>query len=44
MVNLGAAIDAAVYTMPMSSLAAGDGLLIVPSGTHVTAYTLSTQP
>jgi outer membrane protein assembly factor BamB len=43
-VNLGTAIDAAIYTMPMSSLAAGDGLLIVPSGTHVTAYTLSTQP
>jgi len=43
-VNLGAPIDAAVYDMPMSALAAGDGLLIVPSGTHVTAYILSTHP
>ncbi|MBS0388765.1 MAG: PQQ-binding-like beta-propeller repeat protein [Proteobacteria bacterium] len=30
--------------MPLSGLAAGDGLLVVPTGTTVTAYTLSTQP
>ena len=43
-VSLGSAIDATVYQMPMSSLAAGDGLLVVPAGTHVTAYTLSIHP
>ena len=41
MVTLGASID----TNPMfSGLAAGDGLLVVPSGTTVTSYTLSTNP
>ena len=40
-VTLAAPID----TNPaFSGLAAGDGLLIVPSGTNVTAYTLSTNP
>ena len=29
---------------PMSSLSAGDGLLVVPAGTKVIAYTLSTNP
>ena len=44
--NLGAAIPPTneygnvIYT----GLAAGDGLLVVPSGTKVTAYTLSTSP
>ena len=42
--NLGAAIpytlDYGVYT----GLAAGDGLLVVPNGHKVTAYTLSTSP
>ncbi|MGH8307252.1 MAG: PQQ-binding-like beta-propeller repeat protein, partial [Gammaproteobacteria bacterium] len=41
-VNLGSPIDASVLELPFSGLAAGDGLLIVPSGTTVTAYTLST--
>jgi outer membrane protein assembly factor BamB len=43
-VSLGSAIDATVYQMPMSSLAAGDGLLVAPAGTRVTAYTLSIHP
>ena len=30
--------------LPLSGLAAGDGLLVVPNGTKVTAYTLSTNP
>ncbi len=30
--------------IPLSGLAAGDGLLVVPTGTTVTAYTLSAQP
>ena len=30
--------------IPISGLAAGDGLLVVPSGNTVTAYTLSTSP
>jgi outer membrane protein assembly factor BamB len=30
--------------MPLTGLSAGDGLLIVPAGTKVTAYTLSTNP
>jgi outer membrane protein assembly factor BamB len=37
----GASWDAQV---PLSGLAAGDGLLVVPNGTRVTAYTLSTNP
>lgn len=40
-VTLAAPIDA---NPAFSGLAAGDGLLIVPSGTNVTAYTLSTNP
>lgn len=43
-VSLGAAIGGNINTLPFSSLAAGDGLLVVPSGTTVTAYTLSTNP
>jgi outer membrane protein assembly factor BamB len=44
--NLGAAVPSSsdygvvIYT----GLSAGDGLLVVPSGTKVTAYTLSTSP
>jgi outer membrane protein assembly factor BamB len=44
-VNLGDGIDwDFYYSMPFTGLAAGDGLLVVPSGTTVTAYTLSTDP
>lgn len=43
-VNLGAAIGGTINSLPFSSLAAGDGLLIVPAGTTITAYTLSTNP
>lgn len=43
-VNLGATIAASDAYIPFSGLAAGDGLLIVPAGTTVTAYTLSTNP
>lgn len=43
-VNLGAAIDTSVQSPPLTGLAAGDGLLIVPAGTKVFAYTLSTNP
>lgn len=43
-VNLGAPIGASVLTMPLTGLAAGDGLLVVPAGNTVTAYTLSTNP
>ncbi len=40
-VNLGAPIDYSVTELPFTGLAAGDGLLVVPAGTKVTAYTLS---
>ncbi len=40
-VNLGAAIGASIHALQFSGLAAGDGLLVVPSGTKVTAYALS---
>lgn len=44
-VNLGTAIDTnEIFGYPLSGLSAGDGLLIVPAGTKVTAYTLSTNP
>lgn len=44
-VNLGTAIDTnQIFSSPFSGLAAGDGLLVVPAGTTVTAYTLSTNP
>lgn len=43
-VNLGAAIGSNVYSVPFTGLAAGDGLLVVPAGTTLTAYTLSTNP
>lgn len=43
-VNLGAEIGASYNFIPYSGLAAGDGLLVVPSGTTVTAYVLSTNP
>lgn len=43
-VKLSTAIGASVNQLPFSGLAAGDGLLVVPSGTTVTAYTLSTNP
>ncbi len=44
--NVGAAIPSSgpVATMPLSGLAAGDGLLIVPAGNTVTAYQLSANP
>ncbi len=43
-VTLGAPVGSGVGSLPMSGLAAGDGLLVVPAGTKVTAYTLSTNP
>jgi outer membrane protein assembly factor BamB len=45
--NLGAAIPAgeSIFGSPiLTGLSAGDGLLVVPAGTKVTAYTLSTNP
>src|SRR5215469_7148571 len=45
--NLGAAIPAGEGILGssfLSGLSAGDGLLVVPAGTTVTAYTLSTNP
>jgi outer membrane protein assembly factor BamB len=32
------------FVLPLSGLSAGDGLLVVPAGTKVTAYVLSTNP
>jgi outer membrane protein assembly factor BamB len=32
------------FVLPLSGLAAGDGLLVVPAGTKVTAYVVSTNP
>jgi outer membrane protein assembly factor BamB len=43
-VTLSAPVASNVLSLPMSGLAAGDGLLVVPAGTKVTAYTLSTNP
>lgn len=43
-VSLGAAVDIGDGAMQITGLAAGDGLLIVPAGTKVIAYTLSTNP
>ncbi len=46
-VNLGAALPAGAgwgSRMPFSGLAAGDGLLVVPAGNTLTAFTLSTSP
>jgi len=45
--NLGAAIPASpgyAPQLPYSGLAAGDGLLVVPNGTRVTAFLLSASP
>jgi outer membrane protein assembly factor BamB len=45
--NLGAAIPTGAgwaAGIPLSGLSAGDGLLIVPAGNTLTAYTLSTNP
>ena len=44
--SLGAAIppSAEYGVVTYTGLAAGDGLLVVPNGTKVTAYTLSTSP
>jgi outer membrane protein assembly factor BamB len=44
--NLGAAIPASdeYGVVQYTGLAAGDGLLVVPNGTKVTAYVLSTNP
>ena len=44
MQSLGAEVDGAVGGIPYSGLSAGDGVLIVPAGTKVIAYTLSTNP
>ena len=35
---------ASQFVLPLSGLAAGDGLLVVPAGTKVTTYLLSTNP
>lgn len=44
-VNPGPVVNTTVNAaVPFSGLAAGDGLLIVPTGTAVTAYLLSTNP
>lgn len=39
--QLGAAVDVNTANFPMSSLSAGDGLLVVPAGTKVMAYALN---
>ena len=47
LVNLGAPVDSGSgfdYGIPFSGLGAGQGLLVVPAGNTVTAYTLSTAP
>ncbi len=46
-VNVGASFPAGAgwgTAMPRSGLSAGDGLLVVPAGTKVIGYTLSTNP
>lgn len=43
-VNVGSEVDTSYYEMPFSGLAAGDGLLVVPTVNSVTVYTLSTNP
>lgn len=43
-VNAGAGIDTNVAWMQLTGLSAGDGLLIVPAGTKVVAFTLSVNP
>ena len=46
-INAGGAIPPGAHwgaPMPLSALAAGDGLLVVPAGNTVVAYTLSTDP
>lgn len=46
-VNAGAALQAGAgwgANLQLSGLTAGDGLLVIPAGTKVTAYTLSTDP
>ncbi|HUA88173.1 MAG TPA: PQQ-binding-like beta-propeller repeat protein, partial [Steroidobacteraceae bacterium] len=40
-VTLPAPVVASVYAAPFAGLAAGDGMLVVPSGTKLTAYVLS---
>ena len=44
--TLGGAVSAGSnsYNSVYTGLSAGDGLLIVPNGTKVTAYTLSSSP
>jgi outer membrane protein assembly factor BamB len=45
--NLSAAIPASpgyAAGLPYTGLAAGDGLLVVPNGTSVTAFVLSSSP
>jgi outer membrane protein assembly factor BamB len=46
-VNVGAALPRGVVwgtQLPVSALSAGDGLLVIPAGTKITAYTLSANP
>lgn len=46
-VNVGASLPAGAgwgARMPYSGLAAGDGLLVIPAGSTLTAFTLSTNP
>jgi PQQ-like domain len=46
-VNAGAALQAGAgwdAGLQLSGLTAGDGLLVIPAGTTVTAYSLSTNP
>ncbi|HKF97434.1 MAG TPA: PQQ-binding-like beta-propeller repeat protein [Steroidobacteraceae bacterium] len=43
-VALGAPVGTGSVALQLAGLAAGDGLLIVPAGTKVTAYTLSSNP
>jgi outer membrane protein assembly factor BamB len=43
-VSLGAPVGTGSVALQLAGLAAGDGLLVVPAGTKVTAYTLSNNP
>jgi outer membrane protein assembly factor BamB len=43
-IALGSAVDASTAALPFSSLAAGDGLLVVPAGNNVICYVLSSSP
>lgn len=43
-VNVGSPVSSGYHQIPFFGIAAGDGLLMVPAGTALTAYTLSTNP